>query len=309
MNCNVEALREVSGTVFDIEHCSLHDGKGIRTVVFMKGCPLHCAWCANPESNKPEPQIGFYEEKCVFCKKCAEVCPCGDVFLNEHRVDWENCIGCLKCIDVCNFDARVGYGKRMTAGEILDIVLRDRVFYNNSGGGITLSGGEMSSQPRLSAALLELCRLEGIHTAVETCGYCQWDTFESIIRHVDQLLFDFKNMNSVLHKQYTGVGNELILENAVKAASVVPVMVIRWPVIPGFNDSDENAHEMASFLQTNMPSVLSVDLLPYHSAGKSKCGVIGKKYGYEPPYELSEERVKQLQSVLLNAGFDAQIGG
>ncbi len=308
-NEQLRAAREISGTVFDIERFSLHDGRGIRTVVFLKGCPLHCAWCANPESNRPGPQVGLFADKCAFCKKCAEVCPNGAVFLREHRVDWEHCTGCLKCVDVCLYDARVAYGKRMTAGEVFEAVKRDQVFYRNSGGGVTLSGGEMSAQPEFSAAILTLCRAAGIHTAVETTGFCKWERFEPIVRQVDQLLFDFKNMDSTLHKKYTGVGNELILENAAKAAPLVPEMVVRWPVIPGFNDSDENAAALAAYLKQNMPSVSRVDLLPYHSAGKSKCERIGTEYGYEPPYELSKERVAELQGLLLDNGLDARIGG
>lgn len=309
MNNYVETLRQVSGTVFDIEHFSVHDGTGIRTVVFLKGCPLHCAWCANPESNNPLPQIGFYEDNCVFCKKCADVCPQGNVFIKEHRIDWEQCIGCLKCVDACLFNARESYGKKMSAGEVVDTLIRDKVFYDNSGGGITLSGGEMSAQPLFSSAILELCHNERIHTAVETSGFCKWDAFEMILRHVDLLLFDFKNMDSELHEKYTGVGNSLILENAVRASAIVPEMIVRWPVIPGFNDSDENAKRIAEFMREKMPNVFRVDLLPYHSAGKSKSERIGKKYGYEPPYELPAERVIELQTILVDSGLAAKVGG
>ena len=302
-------LRAVTGTVFDIERFSIHDGRGIRTVVFLKGCPLHCAWCANPESNRPGPQLGFFADKCAFCKKCAEICPNGEVFLREGRVDWDHCVGCLKCVNTCLYEARVAYGKIMTAGEVVDRVSRDRVFYRNSEGGVTLSGGEVTMQPEFAAAILALCQAEGIHTAIETTGFCTWERFAPILAHTDQLLYDFKNMDASRHKTYTGVDNRQILENACRAAETVWDMVIRWPVIPGFNDTDENAATMAAFLTQNMPKVKRVDLLPYHSAGKSKCERIGKDYGYEIPYELTKERTAELQKILLDAGFDARIGG
>lgn len=306
---DTDALRSVSGTVFDIERFSIHDGRGIRTVVFLKGCPLHCAWCANPESNSAKPQIGFYADKCGFCKKCASVCPYGSLFVEKQEIAWSQCIGCLECVEACLYDARISYGKTMTAGQVVDAVARDQVFYKNSGGGVTLSGGEVCMQPEFAAAILALCREKGIHTAIETTGFCTWPKFESILRHVDQLMFDFKNMDSALHKQYTGVDNALILENARKASDIVPEMVVRWPVIPGFNDSDENARALASFITENMPKVSRIDLLPYHSAGKSKAERIGKEYGYNAPYELTAEHLAELQDILLKAELDARIGG
>lgn len=302
-------LAQVTGTVFDIERFSVHDGRGIRTVVFLKGCPLRCPWCANPESKSVKPQIGFFRDKCAFCKECAKVCPEGEVFVTEGRISWDKCIGCLECVDRCLYEARVAYGRIMTAGEVVQRILRDRVFYQNSQGGVTLSGGEVCLQPEFSAAILALCQKEGIHTAIETSGFASWSNVEKIVRHVDQLLFDFKCMDPEKHRHFTGVDNKVILENAVKAARIVPEMVIRWPVIPGANDSEENARAMAAFITGNMPRVKRVDLLPYHSAGASKCERIGKEYGYQIPYELTSERTGQLQQILLDAGLDARVGG
>lgn len=303
------AAAQVTGTVFDIERFSVHDGRGIRTVVFLKGCPLRCGWCANPESNAVKPQIGFFPEKCAYCKKCTEVCPGRELFLTAGKVDWQNCIGCLECVDACLYEARVAYGRTMSAGDVVKRVLRDRVFYQNSDGGVTLSGGEVCMQPDFAAAILELCRQENIHTAIETSGFAAWKNLEKILRHVDQLLFDFKCMDPEKHRKFTGVDNQVILENAVRAAELVDEMIVRWPVIPGVNDSDENAHQMAAFLAKNMPKVKRVDLLPYHSAGKSKCEHIGKEYAYAVPYELTGERVAQLQNILCKAGLDAKVGG
>lgn len=300
---------QVTGTVFDIERFSVHDGRGIRTVVFLKGCPLRCGWCANPESSIVRPQIGFFPEKCAFCKSCSKVCPSGELFVTAGKVDWQNCIGCLECVDACLYEARIAYGRTMTAGEVVKRILRDKVFYENSGGGVTLSGGEVCMQPDFAAAILYLCQQEGIHTAIETSGFANWKNVEKIICHVDQLLFDFKCMDPEKHRKYTGVENTGILENACRASELVPEMVVRWPVIPGVNDSEENARQLAAFVLSNMPRVKRVDLLPYHSAGKSKCEHIGKEYGYDIPYELSKDAVDQLQEILLKAGLDAKVGG
>lgn len=303
------AAQATRGTVFDIERFSVHDGRGIRTVVFLKGCPLRCQWCANPESNLVRPQIGFFPEKCVGCRMCAQVCPSGELFVTEGQVDWQGCVGCLKCVEQCLYEARIGYGRQMSAGEVVQKVLRDRVFYKNSDGGVTLSGGEVTMQPDFAAAILQLCRQEGIHTAIETCGFCSWSNMEKVLRHVDQLLYDFKCMDSEKHRRYTGVDNRVILENAVRASRMVEEMIVRWPVIPGVNDSEENALQMADFLRDRMPRVKRVDLLPYHSAGKSKCEHIGTEYGYSIPYELTAERTARLQDILCQAGLDAKVGG
>lgn len=224
-------------------------------------------------------------------------------------MDWENCIGCLECVNTCLYEARIAYGRIMTAAEVVGRVLRDRVFYQNSNGGVTLSGGEVCMQPEFTAAILYLCRKENIHTAIETSGFSIWENLEKILRHVDQLLFDFKCMDPEKHRKCTGVDNRVILENAVRAAETVNEMIVRWPVIPGVNDTDENARQMAYFIRKNMPRVSRVDLLPYHSAGKSKCEHIGKEYGYDIPYELTAERVSALQDVLCAAGLDAKVGG
>lgn len=300
---------EQQGIIFDVERFSLHDGTGCRTVVYLKGCPLHCVWCANPESQLMEPQIGFYREKCAFCKNCVAVCPQGERFFKEGAVPWDACRGCQKCTEVCAYEARVAYGKIVRAKEVVEQVLRDRIFYKHSDGGVTLSGGEVCLQPEFSKAILYLCQKEGIHTAIETTGFCAQEQFKSILPYVDQLLYDFKCMDSKTHKKYTGVGNEKILENAIFASKVVREMIVRFPVIPGVNDTEENVNAMADFLLKKMPRVKCVDLLPYHSVGKSKCEKIGKVYNYEPPYELTEERIKELSAILCERGLEARIGG
>lgn len=300
---------ELTGTVFDIERFSVHDGRGIRTVVFLKGCPLRCGWCSNPESQKIKPQVGLFAEKCSFCLKCTEVCPYGEMFRNEHKMEWEKCTHCMKCIDVCPYGARILYGEKMTVCEVVDVVKKDKVFYNNSSGGVTLSGGEVSVQSKFAAAVLKKCHEERIHTAVETCGYSQWEPFYSILEHTDLLLYDIKHMDSKKHRDGTGVDNVLILENARKASECVEEMIIRFPVIPGFNDTAENVQSMARFIKEKLPRVHRVDMLPYHSMGQSKCERIGKEYPFQAKAPLSEEQIQHLKEILLDAGLEVSVGG
>lgn len=297
----------VSGIVFDIERFSTHDGPGIRTVVFLKGCPLHCMWCASPESQSPMPQMGFLSELCAACDRCVGICPGGSYFLRRKQPDFSGCEACFRCVETCLYHARVRYGVRMYAEEVVKKVKEDALFYKKSRGGVTLSGGEVSLQPQFAAAVLKKCRLEGIHTAIETCGFAEWERFHSVIQHVDYLMYDLKHMDSEIHRRYTGVGNEQILQNAKKASFVVSEMVVRMPVIPGVNDSIENAEKMGTFIREELHGVKRVDLLPYHSVGASKGSRIGKKYDFQPPYEIDEGRLALLRSTLKGFGLDVKI--
>lgn len=300
---------ERTGTVLDIERFSVHDGRGIRTVVFLKGCPLRCEWCANPESQQIKPQMGLFAEKCALCYKCAAVCPIGNAFKTDHKVLWEKCTNCLNCVDVCYYGARIRYGKKMTADEVVSIVKRDKVFFDNSEGGVTLSGGEMSMQPPFAVEILRKCHQSNIHTAVETCGYSVWKPFHQILEHVDLLLYDIKHMDPEKHREKTGVDNTLILENAKKASECVDEMIIRFPVIPGFNDTDENVARMACFIKDKLPLVHRVDILPYHSMGESKCERIGKTYSYKVGEPLSDKHLAHLKDILSDAGLYVSVGG
>lgn len=308
-NLNDSGTTDQMGTVLDIERFSVHDGRGIRTVVFLKGCPLRCEWCANPESQQIKPQIGLFAEKCASCLKCTEVCPFGETFKKERKVDWEKCTRCLRCVDVCFYGARVLYGKKMTVNEVVETVKRDKVFFSNSSGGVTLSGGEMSMQPLFAAEILKGCHQNDIHTAIETCGYSPWEPFHQILKHVDLLLYDIKHMDTTRHREKTGVDNALILENAKKASECVEEMIIRFPVIPGFNDTDENVLIMARFLRDELPRVHRVDMLPYHSMGESKCERIGRLYPFKSEESLSDERVQHLRDILSDVGLEVSIGG
>lgn len=300
---------EEKGIVFDIQRFSIHDGCGIRTLVFLKGCQLKCQWCSNPESQSPKPQIGFFEENCSLCLKCVKVCPFGEGFKTSHKIDWQKCMLCLKCADACLYKARIAYGKAMTVSEVVDIVKRDMVFYKNTGGGITLGGGEPTFQPLFSEQILKKCRGEGIHTAMETCGLCSWENFSRIIRYTDLLLFDIKHMDTYTHKKFTGVGNEVILENAKKASGSVKEMIIRLPLIPGFNDDYKNMEEMGRFIAENMPEVNKVNILPYHSVGESKSTRIGKEYAFKQKGTIDDFKIRQCKEILESFYLQVSVGG
>lgn len=238
-----KADRTKKGMIFNIQKFSVNDGPGIRTVVFFKGCPLHCAWCANPESQYSEMQVLWNMEKCVRCHHCVEICPKKAItfFSNEIKINPYICNGCQKCIEECPARALQAEGEEKTVQGVLDVVLQDKVFYEESGGGITLSGGEMLYQPDFALQLLLAAKEEGLHTCCETTGFLKTELFAKIIEQVDYILFDMKHWNSKKHKEGTGIYNELILSNMTYAVKVGKKVLPRIPVIPGFNDSLEDA--------------------------------------------------------------------
>lgn len=300
-------MEETSGIVFDIERFSTHDGPGIRTVVFLKGCPLRCQWCASPESQERAPQMGFLQNQCVGCERCVRNCPQGEYFHRNHMPDFQKCVRCFHCAEDCLPGARVIYGKRLSAGEVVAKAAEDLPFYLSSGGGVTLTGGEVSAQPDFASEILSRCHEKGIHTAIETCGFAPWESFEKVIRFTDCLMFDLKCMDSAVHKRYTGVGNESILANAAAASRLVGEMIIRVPVIPGVNDSPDNFLRMAEFVTGKLRGVKQVDLLPYHSMGASKAANIGRRYPFEAPYEIDDARLRTLSGILTEAGLSVRV--
>lgn len=304
---NVEL--EKKGVVFDIQRFTLNDGYGIRTLVFLKGCPLKCQWCSNPESQSIHPEIGFFDEKCSFCLQCVRVCPYGEEFKTNHKMDRKKCKDCIKCADTCMYGARITYGKTMTVSEVIDIVKRDITFYQKTSGGLTLGGGEATFQPTFAKQILKECKALGIHTALETCGYAPWEKFSEIMRYVDLLLFDIKHMDTHQHKAFTGVGNEVILENAINASKCVKEMIVRFPLIPDFNDHRENVEQMGRFITENMPGVIKIDILPYHSTGESKNVRIGKAYTFKHENDIGDEKIQECKEILEAAGLQVSIGG
>jgi len=266
-----------TGMVFNIQRYSIHDGPGIRTTVFLKGCPLSCFWCQNPESQASDPEILFDSQKCRLCGACIAVCPAGanQIIQNRVRIDRSRCAHCGRCVEICPAGARRMAGKRMTVGEVMDEAVRDARFYKNSGGGITLSGGEPLAQPAFAFALLERCKQEDFHTALETCGYASWKTIEKLLPLIDLVLFDIKHPDSGAHRRAVGKDNRRILENARKIAALKP-MWVRVPLIPGFNDSAEIVGRIARLVARELNGA-RLEILPYNPMGEAKYHLLDKR--------------------------------
>ncbi|MBI5116517.1 glycyl-radical enzyme activating protein, partial [Candidatus Poribacteria bacterium] len=265
------------GLIFNIQKFSLHDGSGIRTLVFLKGCPLSCKWCSNPEGQSYTQQLAFIVNKCIGtaeCALCIRACdPKAIAGTNDGKVEInrEVCNNCGKCVDACPSKALELFGKHMTVEEVIKAVEEDSSFYVRSGGGLTLSGGEPLSQPRFVLELLKRAQGRGIDTAIETSGLCAWEDLEAACHHVNQLFYDIKSLDAAKHKSYAGVDNKPILENFLRLRVAFPnlPMTVRTPVIPGFNDSTEDIKEIVLFLKSvNGP--INYELLAYHRFGEQK---------------------------------------
>lgn len=307
--CECE-LEQVEGIVFDIQRYSVHDGPGLRTNVFLKGCPLRCAWCANPESQNLQPELMLAAHNCMTCGQFATPCP----------VCWEqagSAAGRIEALGerpfVCPTGAIHWVGERRTAGEVMAEVRRDAPFYECSGG-LTLTGGEATMQPAFAEALLRLARAEGIHTALETSGHTQWPVFERLLPHLDLLLYDVKHVDSEPHRHYTGLDNALILANLRRIADLpTPQLVVRVPVIPGFNADAASLRAIAAFVLSLGQRVSEINLLPYHTLGKSKYQALGRDYPWEDQPRLSDAEMQWLAELVAaevaQTGLRMRIGG
>lgn len=262
--------KEQSGIIFNIQRYSIHDGPGIRTTVFFKGCPLECFWCQNPESQRRKPEIFLDKENCTCCGLCVAVCPTGASALTDGHsvIERRKCEGCGDCVEKCINDARTLIGKYVTVNEIVQEVLRDKKYYDNSGGGVTLSGGEPLYQPEFARSILKSCKQSGLHTAIETCGYAPWSTMEKLLEYTDLVLYDIKCIDPKKHRDATRQSNELILENAKKLARCIP-MRVRVPLISGFNDFPQEVRAILNFVKKELGTV-EIDLLPYNKLGECK---------------------------------------
>ena len=305
----------ISAPVFNIQPFSLHDGPGIRVTVFVKGCPLHCLWCANPESNAFYPQMMFYSGKCTACGNCIAVCPEQAVSIGEEDgktcavTNRTRCKNCGACVNACKAEAREMAGQNRTVKEVLDRVLQDKLFLDSSGGGMTISGGECLAHPDFTAALLHQAQLNDVHTAVETSVYSSVEVIRQVFAYVDLALLDIKQMDPEKHRQYTGVSNERILNNIrYLYHDLKQQMVIRIPCIPGYNDDDENISRTACFVKNELGSDVPVHLLPYHRLGEAKNRSLGKEMNFsiEPP---TDEHMEHLKKLVEEYGLQAQIGG
>lgn len=297
------------GWIFDIQRYSINDGPGIRTTVFFKGCPLHCLWCDNPESQAKTPQLLYLRSMCVGCHRCVAACPTGATKVKTNgsgriEIDYSLCQGCGKCVEVCLADARVIMGKQMTVEEVFEVVKKDTLFYRNSGGGMTASGGEPVYQPVFLKALLTRCQEAGLHTALETSGYVDWKTLKDILEHVDLVLYDVKHMDSEEHRRLVGIGNELILENLEKIAKDKSI-IIRVPLIPGYNDSEWNIKATGEFL--SRIGISKVDIAPYHQLGVGKYERLGMVYTLGHVATCTEEQTEKAKHLLELYGLEVSL--
>ncbi|MGQ9648234.1 MAG: glycyl-radical enzyme activating protein [Thermodesulfobacteriota bacterium] len=310
---NKIATDPVTGLIWDIKKYAIHDGPGIRTLVFLKGCPLRCLWCCNPESQDLRPEIIWLAENCIRCNRCLDMCPSHAISEGagqKKRIDRNLCDFCGICVNRCPNQALNLVGKRMTVDEVLKEVVEDSIFYTRSGGGLTLTGGEPTAQPDFAYELLRQYKVRerGRHTALETCGFVDWPTLSHLLEYTDLVLYDIKHMDSGCHFRLTGVSNELILQNARRIAKSCSHLVIRLPLIPGINDTEENIRRTASFA-LKLPGVEEIDLLPYHRLGEPKYGRLGREYPFVGTIALSPSRLAEIRSLVESYGLRVNVGG
>ena len=301
----------LNGIVFNVQRFSVHDGPGIRTTLFLKGCPLCCRWCDNPESQESRPQIVFWRERCIQCNACIAACTRSAIEMDESgvkRVRSETCDLCGDCLKECYAGALEQIGERMSVERAVALLEEDRAFYEQSGGGVTLSGGEPTNQGEFARGVLAGCQERGIATAIETCGHTTWSVWEILLPHLDLILFDLKHVDPVRHREYTAVSNELILDNLRRLAKAGKRVILRRPVIPGFND-DRASIEALGRLVAELGTVREVHLLPYHRFGKSKYERLGRAYPMGDVPSMNEKAAGELKEILLHYGPAVRIGG
>lgn len=294
--------------VFDIQRFSLHDGPGIRTLVFFKGCPLRCRWCQNPEGLLPYPEMAFYANLCIGCGKCQEVCPEGAItYQGESRIIRDKCTRCGECAEVCFAEALRVVGRYYTPEELLQEVRRDEPFYRTSGGGVTVSGGEPTMQPLALREFLRLCKESHLHTALETCGFADWETLEGVLPYLDLILYDVKAADVALHREFTGRDNELILNNLRRLVARGSKVIPRLPLVPTMTARGENLEAIAALL-----SELGLDevhLLPYHRLGESKLPRLDGPLSPLALAPLTEEEKRLAAACFETRGLRVCMGG
>lgn len=299
-----------TGFIFEIERYAVNDGPGIRTLVFLKGCPLKCRWCSNPESQNLHPELVFWPKKCIGCLACLDACPEGALSGTEEGIviDRSLCTGCGSCTAVCNTEALDLFGRKVTVEEVMQEILKDEHYYRKSGGGVTFSGGEPYMQHPFLLSLLLEAKNRGLHTAVETCGAVPWRVIEPSLPFVDLFLFDFKQMDPAEHRRVTDKENSRILENCVSIIREGKELRPRFPLIPGINDSEENLDSLVSFLEKHLPAC-RIDLLPYHTLGKTKYQRLDVNYGMADTKIPERDDIIMVKTFLEERGFTVTIGG
>lgn len=288
----------MTGIVFNIQKMSIHDGPGIRSTIFLKGCPLKCVWCANPESQSVKPEIAFSANRCIECGYCAQICPVQIIEQDPpYRItDRNECIGCMQCAEECCVNAKKTTGEEYSEESLLREILKDKAFYESSGGGVTFSGGEPFVQSDFLLSMLKRCKENGIHTAIETCGFTDISSLLEAAEYTDLIYYDIKHMDPVEHLKLTGVTNELILKNLEALSMVHENIIARTPVIPSMNSGVKNISETAKFVSSL--GISEYELLPYHNLGEIKHKQLDKEYGLS---DLSSPETAQMEELVISA--------
>ncbi len=304
-----DGLNSQSAMITNIQGFSVHDGPGIRTVVFFKGCPLSCRWCANPECMSETPRMGFMETLCAHCGACLDVCENNAIRYaeGEHRIDYSRCIACGRCRDQCYYGALVRYGEIMTLAEVWYEVKRDKMFYDSSGGGVTASGGEPLLRAGFVRELFELCHQERINTCVETCGCVDPGAMLEVIPVTDYFLFDLKHMDPEAHRRYTGQSNAPILKNAALLVERGADVVFRQPLIPGINDSIRNIEATAGFLTGLGEKASRLEIMPYHKMGESKYRALNRDYAMKGVAVPDDGQLEAVRKTYVECGIKCTI--
>jgi pyruvate formate lyase activating enzyme len=303
-------VSDISGFIFDIKRYAIHDGPGIRTTVFFKGCPLHCLWCHNPESLSFKAQLMYRANRCIACGQCVQACPEKAIQPREDGISilWPRCTACGACVTVCPGGALELVGKKMTVSQVMQEISKDILFYDQSGGGVTFCGGEPLAQPEFLVALLKQCRKLNIHTTIDTSCYAKREILCDIVDMTDLFMCDIKHPDSAKHKEFTGVENTIILDNIQYLSDKGRSILIRIPFIPGFNDQPETIENIGKLVK-QMKNIHQIDLLPYNSGGWHKSERIGLDYTLQNIREPNDTTMESYAGILRKMGFKVHIGG